>query len=305
MWVEKPSGTEVEFWTVKLQPTMPKTDFTGQNLRDRQFVDAELPGAAFAGADVRGVDFSGANLSGADFSGARLGPPPVLAGVLFAAALVVVAGAGWLTGWTLKDILDNLTSAEWERVFGGTLAVIVVVVFLVATVARGLRWALLAVTLVFGAALAVNYVVIAIASGKIDLVDDLRVIALLALLGASMVAGGLARVVGGALSPTAIIVVALTGGLAAGEAGGGVAGIMVSLLLVSLAKRTLKLDPRDRLAADLVARVVAPSSTRFTGADLSGADFTGTTIVHCDTAGANLSGVRWDGGVGPWRRSEG
>lgn len=284
---------------------MATTDYSEQDLRGETFADADLPGSDFSGADVRGVDFSRADLAGADFTKARLGPPPMLAIGLFALALLVVAGAGWVTGWTLKDLLDEFRASEWERVFGGTLAAIVIVAFIVATIVRGLRWALLVVTLVFGAALGLNYLVVALASGEVDLGRDARVIAVLILLAASMVAGGLARVVGGALSPPAIIVVALTGGIAAGQGGGGIAGLVVSMLLVILAKRTLRLDPRDQFAAGLVARVVAPRSTRFAGADLSGADFTGTTIVHCDTEGANLSGTTWDGGIGPWRVSEG
>lgn len=186
---------------------------------------------------------------------------------MFVLSLVVVAAAGRLTGWTANDIEDELGSSQWERVFGGSLATLVVVVFVVTTVVAGLRRALLVVTLVFGAALAVNYIVLAIASGEFNVGRDVRVIGLLVLLGASMIAGGLARITGGTLSPIAIVVVAMTGRFAAGQAGGGAAG-----LLVALAKRTLRQDPRDCFAHDLVHSVVARRSTRFVDADLSGAD---------------------------------
>lgn len=42
----------------------------------------------------------------------------------------------------------------------------------------------------------------------------------------------------------------------------------------------------------------------FVDAQFPGADVTRTTVVHCDTAHANLSVTTWDGGIGPWRKAE-
>ena len=114
------------------------------------------------------------------------------------------------------------------------------------------------------------------------------------LLTASMIAGGIARVVGGTFSSWAIVVVGLTGGYAAGQAGGGIAAIVVSLLLVVLAKRTLLADRRDRFARRIVHRLVGRRGTRFIDADLTDADFSRTSLAQADLTGATLVGARLD-----------
>ena len=39
--------------------------------------------------------------------------------------------------------------------------------------------------------------------------------------------------------------------------------------------------------------------TRFSGADVSGADFTGTLLAQADVFHATLDGATWDAGKGP------
>jgi hypothetical protein len=104
--------------------------------------------------------------------------------------------------------------------------------------------------------------------------------------------------VGGAFGPFIIVVVALIGGIAAGRAEGGIGGIVVSVLLVAISKRALRLDPRDRPILTLAHRIVAARGTRFTGSDLTGADFTGTQLANSDMTNAVLSGTKWDPGRG-------
>jgi uncharacterized protein YjbI with pentapeptide repeats len=89
------------------------------------------------------------------------------------------------------------------------------------------------------------------------------------------------------------------GGIAAGRAHGGLAAIAVSLLLVFVSKRALKLDERDRPLRELAHRIVTRRGTRFSGADVSGADFTGTLLTQADVSHATLEGSTWDAGKGP------
>jgi uncharacterized protein YjbI with pentapeptide repeats len=44
---------------------------------------------------------------------------------------------------------------------------------------------------------------------------------------------------------------------------------------------------------------VSHRGTRFIGADLSSADFSGTLLTHADTSQATLDGAIWDDGKGP------
>lgn len=272
-------------------------DRRGQRLRGRSFVGEALHGSSFAGADLRAADFTRASLVGADLRGARLGVAPAISLVLLALAAVVVSAAGWVTGFTLGDLIDEVRSEQWERVFGGTLAAGVILVFIVVAIVAGLRAALLVVGMLFAVALGVHYLLLAFTSGEFDIGRDLRAISLLALLGASMVAAALARVVGGTFGPVGIVAVGIVGGYAAGQSGGGVAALAVGVLLVALAHRAAQFDHRDRLMNDFVRRLMSRHSTRFVEADLTGADVSGTRIAYCDTTGTNFTGIVFDRGL--------
>jgi hypothetical protein len=93
--------------------------------------------------------------------------------------------------------------------------------------------------------------------------------------------------------PAGILLVAVTAGLVAGRAGGGIGVIVVSVVIVMLSKRALRGDQRDRLIVRAAQRVIRLRSTSFARANLSGADFSGANIAHCDTTGALVEGVTW------------
>ena len=277
---------------------MTDLDYRGSDLRRRSFAEERLDGADFSGADLRGADFWRAQLRGASFKGAHLGLSPIVALLLFGGALAIVASTGWLIGWTLRDLVDGLDSIVWEDVLGRVLGIAVIGFFIVCAVAFGLPRALRYGAIAFAVGLAVNYIVIGFTSQEFDFVKDGRDIGVLLLLAAALVAGGIARVVGGTFATWAIVIVGLTGGFAAGRGGGGIAGIVVSLLLVVLAKRTLRNDPRDSFSRRLVNGIVSRRGTRFNDADLSGADFTGTELAQSDLSGAKLDGAKLEGTVG-------
>ena len=79
---------------------------------------------------------------------------------------------------------------------------------------------------------------------------------------------------GGAFGAWAIALVAVLGGLAAGRVNGGMAAIVVGVLLVFVAKRALKADKRDDAVRRLTNRLVSRHGTRLAGADLTRANFT-------------------------------
>lgn len=261
----------------------------GEDLAGSSFVNAMLDGADFGEADLRGSDFTRASLTGADFTASKLGLRPLASGVMLVASLLVVAATGWLIGWTLHDLIDGVGDAAWEEILGRGLAVAMIGVLLVGVIAFGLAEALRYAAAFTVAALIVNYVVIGVTSQNFDFARDGRVLGALLVLFMAMIAGGIARVVGGTFSTGAIVVVGLVGGFAAGQAGGGIAGVVVSVLLVVLAKRTLRVDQRDRFARHLVHRIISLRGTRFTGADLTGADFTGAMLAQSDLTGARLA----------------
>ena len=257
-----------------------------------------LDQADFTHADLRGVDLSRARLRNSNFTEARLGLAASAAAALFVASLLIVGATGWTIGWTPRDLVVGLGGAEWEVVLGRVIAMLVIGFFILCVVAFGLLRAAKygAIALLVG--LGVNYVVIGFTSREFEFDRDGQVIGVLLLLFASVISGGIARVVGGSLANWAIVVVGLTGGFAAGRAGGGLAGVVVAGLLIVLAKRMLHRDRRDAYTRRLVHQIVSRRGTRFTGADLSGADLTGTQLAQSDLTGALLEGAILDGVVG-------
>lgn len=277
---------------------MSTADHRSQDLRGRSFVGAELEEADFSGADLRGVDLSRAALRRADFTGARLGLLPLAALALLAASLLIVAATGWMIGWTLGDLVGGFGDAEWADVLGRLIAMLVIGFFILCVVAYGLRRALKYGAIALFVGLAIDYIVIVVTSQDFHFDRDGQVIGVLLLLVAAVVSAGIAQVVGGSLASWATVVVGLTGGFAAGSAGGALAGVVVSILLIVLGRRVLRHDHRDTFARRLIHHIVTRRGTRFTEADLSGADFTGTQLAQSDLTGAMLTGAKLDAVVG-------
>jgi hypothetical protein len=275
-----------------------QTGYRGRNLRRRSFRGTELDGADFSGADVRGTDFTEASLVGASFVDAKVGVTPFAGTLLVVVAVILAGAAGVVTGWLSSETRDRLFSGEWQATMGGVTIVFLALVLFGVLLWKGADWAARAIAVAFAVSLAINLVVDFI-YGEVDVGLLARTVGLMILFGLAVVAGIVARMVGGAFSPFIIVVVALIGGFAAGRAEGGIGGIVVSVLLVAISKRALRLDPRDRLILTLAHRIVARRGTRFTGADLTRADFSGTRLAYSDMTNAVLSGTTWDPGKGP------
>ena len=71
------------------------------------------------------------------------------------------------------------------------------------------------------------------------------------------------------------------------------------MLLVFISRRVLKADERDRPMRYVAHRIVTHRGTCFTGADVTRADFTGTTLAHSDVSEAVLEDSVWDPGKSP------
>ena len=123
---------------------------------------------------------------------------------------------------------------------------------------------------------------------------------MLLLFGPAAIAGIIGRVVGGVFGTWAIAIVSVVGGLAAGRAQGGLAAVVVTIVLMLIAKRALALDDRDLLGRKLAQRILSRYGTHFTGADVTRANFTGTVLNQADFSNAVLDGAVWDKGKGPF-----
>ena len=75
------------------------SDYSGQNLRGRNFKKQDLRGADFSGADIRSADFSGAILVGANFSHAKAGLQRRWAIFLVVVSWVLMGLSGFLSAF--------------------------------------------------------------------------------------------------------------------------------------------------------------------------------------------------------------
>ena len=275
-----------------------QSDYSGQDLRGESFVGASLDGADFSGADVRAADFSGASLVDADFTNARIGVKPLTGALILAVAMLVSIAAGVVVGLLAAGMEQRITSAEWQDLLGGIVLLVLIVLFFTVLIKHGIVRALKIFLLVVVVVVALDLIVVLI-FGDPRYRDGLPVIGLLLMFGPAAIAGILGRVVGGVFGGWAIALVSVIGGLAAGRVNGGLAAIVVTIILMLVAKRALNADDRDLLGRRLAHRILTRHGTHFTGADLTGVSFAGTTLTQADLSRAALDGTIWDEGKGP------
>jgi len=272
-------------------------DFTNGRFAGHRFREQSLEGADFSGADLRGADFSGADLRGADFHGATFGVAPRTGVVILGAAMAVTIAAGVVIGWAVDEVRGQVYADQWDEAAGGGSLILVLLAFVALIFWRGFDLAIKA-TIVLYLVVAAGNVVANVLWEDLEWSSTLRGTLLLMVLCLAILAGILARVVGGVFGSWSIALVAVLGGLASGQAHGGVAGIVVALCLVTISKRAVRGDQRDRSMLRLAHRLTGRRGTQFVGADLTGADFTGVDTRRCRVRGATVVDVTWDPGFG-------
>ena len=223
---------------------------------------------------------------------------PLTGALILIAAMLVSVLAGVVVGLLADGMEQRITSAEWQDLLGGILLLALIVLFFYMLLKHGIVRALKTFLVVVIIAVALDFIVVTI-FGEPRYRDGLPVIGLILLFGPAAVAGIMGRVVGGVFGSWAIAIVSVIGGLAAGRVNGGLAAVVVTVVLMLVAKRALKADDRDLLSRRLAQRIMARRGTNFTGADLTRANFAGTALTQADLSEAVLDGAVWDEGKGP------
>jgi hypothetical protein len=129
-------------------------DYSGQNLRGRSFKGQNLTGANFSKADIRGADFTNAILKDADFTGAKAGLQRHWVIGLLIATLLISALSGLLSiviGGVITLIFDT---KDFENFIVGIVALVVVIVFFIVAIRKGLIAGALAIAIAGSFALA-------------------------------------------------------------------------------------------------------------------------------------------------------
>ena len=275
-----------------------ETNYHRRDLRGRSFRSEQLDGADFSGADLRGGDFSNASLVEADFTNARIGVRPLAGALILIGAMLVSVVAGVVVGLLADGMQQRLTSTDWQDLLGGIILLALIVLFFYMLIKHGIERALKIFLVVVVVAVALDFIVVAI-FGEPRYRDGLPVIGLILMFGPAAVAGIMGRVVGGVFGSWAIGIVAVLGGLAAGRVHGGITAIVVTIVLVLVAKRALKAEDRDLLSRRFASRIMARYGTHFAGANLTRANFAGTALSQADVSEAVLDGAVWDEEKGP------
>jgi uncharacterized protein YjbI with pentapeptide repeats len=284
-------------------------DFTKANLTGANFSRAQAAGANFTNADVRGAKFHHSDLSHASFYHARTG----IADLWGLGLLGVCFGFAVLTGILSCGVLTILDWVEAGNVsWGIVLATLGVFLFYAlrypwwqaliveagcCLAALGCAWgARLASPLVASTTanapqlrdLAETATSVLFAIGLTGAIAWLVAVAVL-----SAAAIGLAGIISGVLGMIVFIFVAflvaqvLAGGLAMAFA------LTATCLGAILAWRAIAGDPPLHLIRSLIIRGITFGGTSFLAANLSGANFTYSTLKGSDFQDANLQHVIW------------
>jgi hypothetical protein len=264
-----------------------------KSLRDQSFGDRDLSNADLHGADLRGADFRNANLRGANLREARTGLHRKWGALMVSAAfaLSVVCGVG--AGYAGRILHHAVTSEEPRLQFIGVLVASCLVLFLLVATVRGLRPAILRVLPPIVVLLLIAAVV-AVVTGTGTGMGALAAIAFLMAVGAVVVLAAFARAAAGVAGTLMFAIAAVSGALVGGVLRGGVTAAVIAISAVIIGKRALGKGTGYPTIVDLTTKLACRGGTSFRGADLTGADFSGASLLACDFRGARLEGARFD-----------
>ncbi|OUL32289.1 hypothetical protein BV372_19390 [Nostoc sp. T09] len=285
-------------------------DFSGQNLRGRNFKQQDLAGANFSYADIRGTNFTNANLTGANFSHTKAGLQKHWIFNLVFITLVLIVILGFITALTIRQAEEYYLSVEGIQkysVFPGVIVYILLLIFAIITVHRGMETTFGATALAFAVAgvgtvaisgdkasfvvsigigvviIAMFVALIASVGGAVIWADDWAVVQAVALSWFGSGTFFLVCLIIGSKIGTGFLAVAWTGGFALG--GGLLANYFGWLILSKNQKFTL--------IQQTVAIVIATGGTSFRNANLTDANFTHAKLKSTDFRNANLTHTCW------------
>lgn len=268
-------------------------EIAASDLRGRRFTGARLSSVSLRGRDVRGADFTGADLRGADLSHIRAGMSRGWAALLVTGSLALSIGLGGVVGLCARFLHTMYAVEDARRRLVVAFVVVAVLVFLIAGIWKGLRFATRHV-LPVAAALAVAAGAIGAISGIGTGAGGLVALVFLALATVIVTLSVLVRATAGTAGGLYFTIVAIAGGLAGGALGGGAIAAAVAIGAMLMARRSAHLEAAFPLLSRITTAVASGGGTRFRNADLSGARFEHARLVACDFRGANLRGARLD-----------
>ncbi|MBN3899729.1 MAG: pentapeptide repeat-containing protein [Nostoc sp.] len=298
-------------------------DYSGQNLQGRSFKGQNLTGANFSKADIKGANFTNAILKDADFTGTKAGlQRRWTIGLLMSSWLLSgISGFFSITFGVFIAYLFNTEAQRTANFIAGIVCLIVMLVFWIITISKGLTTGLGAVAFAFAFAFAVAFAgavaFTGAGAGAFAFALAFAVAVAVAFAGAFAVAfaGAFAVAFTGAVAGAFAVIVAITvavgvavaltvafaGAFASAVAGAGAfavaftGGFAVVFTLFSayIGWRSLAGDEKEAWVRSFAIAFAATGGTSFCNADLTDADFTGATLKNTDLRKANLTRTRF------------
>lgn len=267
-------------------------DNSNKDFRNASFKNEDLAYANFSGSNLRGADFTGSDLTGADLSNSRTGITPTNAVYIFLVALAVSLLSGYiamLAGHTMQELLH---SNEKRLKIAGWVTVVVVILFIIYSIWKGVGSA-------------IRHLIIPVCSiliilGVIALVTGLGtgsgvfyVILSFLLTVVMFVVGTIARAAAGSLSDILFTVVALAGGVFGKTVGGGVGTVIMALSCMAISKRALAGAKGFESLRKVAAFITVKFGTSFRKSRLVNTNFSHSKVRNADFTDANISSVNW------------
>ena len=282
----------------------------------------DLSGADFSEADLRGTNFTGAKLQGAKFTGAKCGLQKRWVVLLTILSWIMAAISGLFSILTGDSVSDIFYSNPINQI-KGCICLIVIVIFVILTIQKGIRVGAFTVLGISAVFLVVTFAFAFLISGA-----DIKIDAAFQILrnkyafpNIDTVKGEVGNVVEGISvekleeilrkSKTDILGLTAIGGLGANQAGEIIVlltgilteavtvtvtvAVAVAVTVTYIAWRAMKKDPRDAWVRRFAIAFAALGGTSFRSADLTDANFSSARLKSTDMRKATLTGVRWYG----------
>jgi uncharacterized protein YjbI with pentapeptide repeats len=298
-------------------------DYSGQNLRGRSFKGQDLTGANFSKADIRGASFTNATLKGANFTGAKAGIQKRWTIGLFIVSWLPWAIAGFFSVSVGSFIGDIFRANNSDNFIAGIAYLLVLLIFCIVTIRKGLIAGLGALVVAAGVAFAL--------AGALAKTGVFARTGAIAFTGAGAFTGARVFAVGGAVAFVGAIAFTIAGAitfagarigarigagvgvfagavpvagafvLAFARAGAfpravavaGTVAVAFTLFTAYIGWRSLTENKQDVWIRSFAITFVATGGTSFFGANLTNADFTGATLKNTDLRKANLTRTRF------------
>ncbi len=264
-----------------------------RNFQGKSYKGQNLANNDFSGTDIRGADFTGAVLINANFSKCRTGLKTSSAVMVFIFALLLSLLSGYIAMIAGATFQVLIKSPDPNLVIAGYILPGLILFFIIMAIWKGgkLTFLVITITIVVILLLGNLFLMTGTGTGLGSTYGSMVLILFVVML----TVGTIARATAGTLSSNIIfLIVAIGGGMFGKSVGGGIGTVVVAIACAIISKRALADKKKFPWLNKIAVSVGLYFGTSFKGADLTGADFSDSTINNTNFTGAKLSGVKWE-----------